>query len=84
MKSQMDVTISLQAVLTQAVVVPVPAQVPCIVNDLFAGVAEPEKGIWRLLEDKLQNQRSRQHAVPQRVELEEVALAEPQKLVPFV
>ena len=80
----MNASISLQAVLTQSIIVLVSAQVVLVIEDLLAGVAQIEKGIWDLVKDELHDHRSRQHAVPQRVELEEVALAEPQKFVPFV
>ena len=84
MKSGMNVSISLHAVLTQTIVVSIPAQIPRVINDLLTGIAQIKKRVRRLMKDKLHNHRSRQHAVPQRIELKEVALAESQKLVSFI
>ena len=84
MKSGMNVSISLHAVLTQTIVVSIPAQIPRVINDLLTGIAQIKKGVWDLVKDELHDHRSRQHAVPQRIELKEVALAESQKLVSFV
>lgn len=84
MKSGMNVSISLHAVLTQTIVVSIPAQIPRVINDLLTGIAQIKKGVWDLVKDELHDHRSRQHAVPQRIELKEVTLTESQKLVSLV
>ena len=84
MKSGMNVSISLHAVLTQTIVVSIPAQIPRVINDLLTGIAQIKKRVRRLMKDELHDHRSRQHAVPQRIELKEVALTESQKLVSLV
>ena len=81
---RMNASISLQTVLAQSIIVLVSTQVVLVIKNLLAGVAQIKKGIWDLVKDELHHHRSRQHAVPQRVELKEVPLTEPQKLVPFV
>ena len=84
MKSGMNVPIFREAVLAQAIVISIPAHVPHVINDLLAGIAHIEKGVGRFVKDELHDHRSRQHALPQRIELKEVALTESQKLVSFV
>ena len=80
----MNASISLKAVLAQSIIVLVSAQVVLVIEDLFTRIAQIEKGVWDLVKDELHDHRSRQHAVPQRIELQEVALTESQKLVSFV
>ena len=80
----MNASISLQAVLAQSIIVLVSAQVVLVIEDLFTRIAQIEKGVWDLVKDELHDHRSRQHAVPQRIELQEVARTESQKLVSFV
>ena len=80
----MNASISLQAVLAQSIIVLVSAQVVLVIEDLFTRIAQIEKGVWDLVKDELHDHRSRQHALPQRIELQEVALTESQKLVSFV
>ena len=84
MKSGMNVPIFREAVLAQSIIVLVSAQVVLVIEDLFTRIAQIEKGVWDLVKDELHDHRSRQHAVPQRIELQEVALTESQKLVSFV
>ena len=80
----MNASIFLQTVLAQTIIVPISAHIPRIIDNLLAGIAQSEKGIWSLVKYELHDHRSRQHAVPQRIELQEVALTESQKLVSFV
>ena len=77
-------SISLETVLAQTVVVSVPAHIVLVAEDLLARIAEIEEGVWDLVEDELHHHRRGQHAVPQRVELQEVALTETQELVSLV
>lgn len=80
----MNASISLQAVLAQSIIVFVSAQIVLIIEDLLTGIAQIKKGVWDLVKDELHDHRSRQHAVPQRIELKEVTLTESQKLVSLV
>ena len=59
----MNASIFLQTVLAQTIIVPIPAHIPRIIDNLLAGIAQSKKGIRSLVKDELHDHRSRQHAV---------------------
>ena len=80
----MNAPILIQTLLTQPIVIIVLAQIILIVQHSLARVAQVQKRVRHLVENELHHHRRRQDALPQRVELQKVALTQPQELVTLV